>query len=257
MNSKYKNNRLQALCYSQINRLIFEELATGQSSEREHRKPCRFEDQGINWQFVTVVLSVSTLHLVDYSVMGKNYSGCKIIYLSELSTAPCHGAWTPAPLSAHPSIECECTAPQIESLFLPDAQQLISSSDDNSRSAALWAHHRWNALWLENTKRLRSFIPDIGKHPLWMAIPRTPWVPLNHLRTSVGRFTPTFTRPILWLVTVEQKNRPSTMFDLPIDSTMFDFPNTSASLWTAWPDGSGWWDNRMAAQHLNRDRMMK
>jgi len=26
----------------------------------------------------------------------------------------CHGAWTPAPLSAYPSIECKCTAPQIE-----------------------------------------------------------------------------------------------------------------------------------------------
>ena len=31
-----------------------------------------------------------------------------------VSSKPCHGAWTPAPLSAHPSIECRCTAPQIE-----------------------------------------------------------------------------------------------------------------------------------------------
>ena len=27
---------------------------------------------------------------------------------------PCHRAWIPAPLSAHPSIECRCAAPQIE-----------------------------------------------------------------------------------------------------------------------------------------------
>ena len=31
-----------------------------------------------------------------------------------ISNMPCHGAWTSVPLSAHPSIECCCTAPQIE-----------------------------------------------------------------------------------------------------------------------------------------------
>ena len=30
-----------------------------------------------------------------------------------VSSTPCHGAWTPAPLSAHLSIECKCTASQI------------------------------------------------------------------------------------------------------------------------------------------------
>ena len=31
-----------------------------------------------------------------------------------VSSTPCHGAWTSAPLSAYLSIECKCTAPQIE-----------------------------------------------------------------------------------------------------------------------------------------------
>jgi len=31
-----------------------------------------------------------------------------------ISRTPCNGAWTSAPLSTHPSIECCCTAPQIE-----------------------------------------------------------------------------------------------------------------------------------------------
>ena len=31
-----------------------------------------------------------------------------------ISRTPCHGAWTSAPLSTHPSIECCCTAPQIK-----------------------------------------------------------------------------------------------------------------------------------------------
>jgi len=43
--------------------------------------------------------------------------------------------------------------------FVPAAQQVISSSDDNGRSAALWADHRWNADRLESTARLRTFTP--------------------------------------------------------------------------------------------------
>jgi len=29
--------------------------------------------------------------------------------------------------------------------------------------------------------------------------------------------------------------------------------NTSTSPWTAWHDGSGWWENRLAGEHLPRD----
>jgi len=35
--------------------------------------------------------------------------------------------------------------------FVSSAQQLIGSSDDNNRSAALWTDRRWNTEWLENT----------------------------------------------------------------------------------------------------------
>jgi len=54
-------------------------------------------------------------------------------------------------------------------LFLdqPNAQQLNSLSEDNNRSAARWAHHRWKVEWLDNITRLRTFIPDIGTHPSW------------------------------------------------------------------------------------------
>ena len=47
--------------------------------------------------------------------------------------------------------------------FVPTAQQLISSCDDDNRSAALWANRQWNAEWLEQTTR--TCIPDIGTHP--------------------------------------------------------------------------------------------
>ena len=53
-----------------------------------------------------------------------------------VSSTPCYGAWTSAPLSTHLSIECRCTAFQMETpIFLPAAQQLITSSDDDNRSA--------------------------------------------------------------------------------------------------------------------------
>jgi len=72
--------------------------------------------------------------------------------------------------------------------FVPAAQQLISSSEDYNRSAALWAYHWWNAEWLKNTTRFRTFILDIGTHPLGMTLLKTPWVqlipPLYGCRTS-------------------------------------------------------------------------
>jgi len=50
--------------------------------------------------------------------------------------------------------------------FVNAAQQLTSSYyDDDNRSVALWADHRWNAEWLENTATLRTFIPNIGTRP--------------------------------------------------------------------------------------------
>ena len=47
--------------------------------------------------------------------------------------------------------------------FVPAAQQLIRSSDNNNIRAALWVDHQWNpAEWADNPTRLRIFIPDTG-----------------------------------------------------------------------------------------------
>jgi len=47
---------------------------------------------------------------------------------------------------------------------------------------------RWNAEWLENTKRLHTFISETGTHPHGMALLIIAWVLLNCLCTSVRRF---------------------------------------------------------------------
>jgi len=46
--------------------------------------------------------------------------------------------------------------------FVPAAQQLASSSDNNNICAPQWPDHLWNAEWADNPTRLRIFIPDTG-----------------------------------------------------------------------------------------------
>ena len=73
--------------------------------------------------------------------------------------------------------------------FVPAAQQLIISFSDNSIiCAAQWADHQWNAEWADNPTRLRTSIPDTGRHTPGMTLTRIAWDRLNRLRTGVGRF---------------------------------------------------------------------
>ena len=60
--------------------------------------------------------------------------------------------------------------------FLPAAQHLISSSDNNNIRAAQWADHQWNVEGVYNPTRLRSFIPDTSTHTLGMTLSRRAWV---------------------------------------------------------------------------------
>jgi len=70
--------------------------------------------------------------------------------------------------------------------FVPNAQQLISSSNDNNRSAALWADRRWNAERFASTTSLCTFIHN---SPSRNGPPRTAcWVWLNRLCSSVRCF---------------------------------------------------------------------
>ena len=94
-----------------------------------------------------------------------------------ISRTPCHGAWTPAPLSARPSIGCSCTAHQIETPICTR----------RTTHQFFW-QHTCGAVWADNPTRLRTSIPDTGTHTPGMTVPRRTWVRLNRLRTGVGRF---------------------------------------------------------------------
>ena len=99
--------------------------------------------------------------------------------------------------------------------FVPAAQQLLSSSDDNNRSAALWADHRWNPEWLDNTTEIRTFIPGLGTHPPGMALPR---VQLDRLRTAAGRFLFCLQKWDTMPVSVAQKDKQSNRLSSNIQS---------------------------------------
>jgi len=61
---------------------------------------------------------------------------------SHVSRTPCHGAWTSAPLGAYPSIECRCTAPQIETLHQCQAFLLLLVQMGYGLLCNLWVWHR-------------------------------------------------------------------------------------------------------------------
>ena len=178
---------------------------------------------------------------------GQPSNSCRHPTCCAFLSMPCHGAWTPALLSAHLSTGCECTA------FVLAAHPPIGSSNNNNIHAAHWADHQWKVEWLDNLTRFRTFIPDTGTHPHGMSHPRTAWVWafLNRLHTGVARFRSCAcsngVRPPLRPVSMAHKNKEST--------TLSSESNTSTSSQTARPNGSGRWDNRVAAKNLPRDLM--
>ena len=113
--------------------------------------------------------------------------------------------------------------------FVPVAQQLISSSDNNNVRAVLWADHQWNVQCFDNTTRHRTFIPDTGTHSPGKALPGTAWVRLNRLAPVSGVSALACTNgvwPHLGPLSVARNNKPSTVLssnvqsiELPMDCT--------------------------------------
>ena len=165
-----------------------------------------------------------------------------------VSSTPCHGAWTSAPLSVHLSMECKCTAAQIET---PICTRCIRSHE---------------FIWQQ-----QDTCDAVGRSPMECGVGRQPqktphfhlwhrhlppeWPSQEESGSSLTASARCWTFPLL-LVQMEYgllcglwvwRRRTNCQPCCPPMS------NPSTSLWTTWPDGSGRWDNRMAAQHLPRD----
>ena len=136
--------------------------------------------------------------------------------------------------------------------FVPAAQHLISSSDNNMRVV------QWritNGMRSGRATPQDSYFHPRHRQPPGMTLPRRAWVQLNclgigHFRSSLYKLGTLLLVQMwygllcdLWVLCRRTNCR---LCCLPMS-------NPSTSPWAAWPAGSGWWDNQMAAQHLPRD----
>jgi len=128
--------------------------------------------------------------------------------------------------------------------FAPAAQQLINLSDNSSIRAAQWTDHQLNAEWAINPKTLRIFDPETGTHTR-MTLPRRAWVWLNRFRTGVGR-------SCLYKWGMASSATCECGAEQTVDHAVLQCPIHRPPQ-TAWPDGSGSWNNQMAAQYLPRN----
>ena len=104
-----------------------------------------------------------------------------------ISRTPWHGAWTSAPLSAHPSIKCCCTAPHIETPICNGC---------TATHQLLWQQDMCGAVGRSSMER------GVGRQPYKTPhfnsrhrythtqnnLPRRAWVRLNRLHTGVRHF---------------------------------------------------------------------
>ena len=128
----------------------------------------------------------------DHSNMTKDLFGiAKSWWLNDFWLHCFHSIMVikPAPLSAHLSTGCECTASQIETpvyarrttthQFIWQQQHTCGAPGESPTEGAEW---------LDNLTRLHTFILDTGTHPPGMTLPRIAWVRLKCLCTGDGRF---------------------------------------------------------------------
>ena len=167
-------------------------------------------------------------------------------WIHTISRTLCHGAWTPAPLSAHPPIKCRCTTRQIDTTnctcrttthqFFSQPQNTCGALGGSPMECGMGIQphktpyfHSWHQYPPSRNDPPKKSLGPAQMPPHWC---RT--FPLLLVQMGYGLFCG------LWVWHRRTNRRPCCP----------PMSNLSTSPWTAWPDGSGRWDNRMAAQHL-------
>jgi len=111
----------------------------------------------------------------------------------------------------------------------------IISLKTKQHTCSLWAHHQWKTGWLDNPTRLCTFITDTGTTLRNLPPKNSMCIRLNSLRTGVGRFCSCLHKwvcSLLRLVSVAQKNKPSTMLSSNVQSIYLPMDCTTLRFWT-------------------------
>ena len=125
--------------------------------------------------------------------------------------------------------------------FVPTAQQLISSFGNNNIHATHLADHQWNAEGAVNPTRL----PDAGTQPLEWPSLEEPGSNLTVSSLELGVSAHVCTNKVWPPCGLRVWCRRTNCWPC--------CPSMSSPLTSAWSDGSGRWDNRMASEHLPRE----
>ena len=150
-------------------------------------------------------------------------------------SAPCHGAWTSASLRSHPSSECRCMAPQIETLictrrrrrathhFIWQQQCMGGAVDGSPMECGVGGQYHTPS----------HFYPQ---HRHRITLSRRACTQLNRLRTGVGRFRSWLYKRGMATSAVCERGAEEQIVSHDVRPPI---SNPSASQWTAWSDGSG------------------
>ena len=134
----------------------------------------------------TIFLLRSTIFLYSRASNLLSFvQGCHTV-----SSTPCHGAWTSAPLSSYPFTRWERTA-SISQIEIP-----ICARRTTTHQFIWWQQHTCGALGglpmecglVGEHYETPNFDSEVDAHPPGMALPRTALVRLKRLRIGVGRF---------------------------------------------------------------------
>jgi len=160
-----------------------------------------------------------------------------------VSSARCHRTWTTAPLSAHRSIECKLTAPQIETpiwtrcttshLFIWQRQETCGAVGGSTMECGMYGQPHKTPHFHPRHRH-----PPHGCDPSKMTL--GPAQPPTHRCRKFPLLLVQITYVLLcglWVWRRRTNRRPCCP----------PMSNPSTSPWTAWPDGSVRWDNRIAA----------
>ena len=152
------------------------------------------------WRLLLAISKFVRRHLANCDCMPVSYTSGHTFQSSQasnllsfvtwshtISRMPCHGAWTPASLSAHPSIGCSCTAPQIET---PICTRCTTTHQ------FFWQQHTCGTVGGSSIERGVGGQPHKTPHfnsrhrytPPGMTLPTRAFVQLNRLHNDVGRF---------------------------------------------------------------------